>query len=91
MLSHDITSIIYQLTREDTKVLQYPYRSAQIKHTLISVSRKKSLEELLSQKSGEEKDNHTVYEVTLKDGTQYAVKCSDGYMYIGIGVLKEEW
>ena len=79
------------LSLEGTKVKQYGYRRARIAHILLTIPRNECLEALLSEKAGKEKDNHTVYQVTLDDGTTFAIMCHDFEMYIGLGIKEERW
>ena len=90
-LEHQLHYITMQVVSEHTQVKQYPYRTAHLNHTLMSFPRSQKLEERLAKKSGRCVDNHTVYEVTLSDGTTFAVFCHDSNMYLGLGVRQERW
>ena len=36
-------------------------------------------------------DNHTLYQITMKDGNKFCVWCHDTFMYIGLGVNEGNW
>lgn len=78
-----------EVRSEDTQVKQYGYRTARILHTLVRFPRNEKLESLLANKAGKNPDNHTVYQVTLADGTVFAVFCHDREMSIGLGIREE--
>lgn len=74
----------------------FPYRSARVGDTLLTVPRDsvKELEEQLAQKAGVSRDNHVVYEITQSDqfdqGPVY-VLFSDNYARFGKTVVERSW
>lgn len=81
-----IFDIIWQLNLPGTQVKQYAYRTAHLRHSLVDFPRNAQLERLLADKAGKRADNHTVYQIILGDGTEFAIQCHDGEMRLGLGV-----
>ena len=85
------SDFLYQLMRKNIIVTQYYYRSAYPTNILFRLERDDELENFLSKKSGERKDNHTLYEIKFEDGSSVCIGCSDLLMNIGVGVTEKNW
>lgn len=86
--------IIFELTNAivfDASVRQYRYRRALEARCLFQIERERQFEEFLAEKAGGKIDNHTLYQITYPDGTSFSIRCSDAYMYIGLGVNECCW
>ena len=85
------TSMLWNLSIKEIEVRQYPYRSANLKNVICEIERDEKLEGFLSQKSGKAIDNHTLYQVSYKDGSSFGIMCSDLSMRIGLIVEENCW
>ena len=83
--------MMFQVCYEGTKVVQYPYRTATLSNVIMELPRYDDFEGVLAEKANARIDNHTVYKVTLKDGSEYAIMCHDSVMYLGLGITEERW
>lgn len=77
------------------KVEQLPYKSADVKHWLVSLRRNdedvKEFEQFLAEMSGCKVENNHVYKVTFSDGEIFGISIYDLQMIIGIGVVQSKW
>lgn len=80
-----------RISEKDVNVVQYPYRRALLNNIIMELPRYYELEKELAKKAKKEIDNHTVYEITLQDGSKFAIMCHDDVMYLGLGVRREIW
>lgn len=80
-----------EMSNSKVEVKQHNYRSARLKHPLFAVPRDQDFEKFLSEQSGKEMDNHTVYHIIFKDGMAFSIMCSDLKMVVGLGVEVVSW
>lgn len=89
---YDIRHLHLRIHKEN--VTFYGYRKALPKVRLVFFEREdseiKELEENLYKVTGEMKDNHVLFELTL-DEYSIALQFTDSNMWIGIGVEKRCW
>ncbi len=78
-------------------VKQYPYRTAQVRESFLSVPRStmREFERKLAAKSGVLPDNHTVYRIEQKfystGATTVYIMFSDSRVTFGHSVREERW
>lgn len=74
-----------QLTKEDTKVVQYSIWDRQFSPSLMILPRYKKLEELLANKANGQIEE-AFYVITLSNGDSFNVLCISNSMFIGLGI-----
>ena len=88
---HELSSII----RRGATVTQFSYRTARVKHRLVDLDRNDDdvmkFEVFLAESASTIRDNHTTYKVTFEDGESFAIGCTDGHIFLGIGIIEERW
>ena len=78
-----------------TRVKQFPYRTAVVPtdSRFIEIPREQmeSFEKELADKAHSRTDNHTCYEIEIRDGSILYVSCSDSTFAIGNRIVVKNW
>lgn len=76
----------------------HPYRTAMVRGCFIDIDRNSemavALENVLAEKAGVSKDNHSAYEISSKqepDAPHLFVWCSDFNLRIGTEIHEQKW